>query len=450
MHDVESVKRLLKGDARTANVAKNILASFALKGVSIIVSFLLVPLTIGYVSSELYGVWLTLSSVLTWLCFLDVGFSQGLKNKLAEAVAVGDFRKGKSLVSTTYFMMLIIVIPVCIVLQVIIPLVDWCTLLNIDMQYQEEIKLVMGVLIAFACLQMVVNVIVSVVAAFQQVALSNSLNVIGSVLSLIVIYIQTKTCPPSLLSLSLSLAAVPIVVFVLATILLFSTKFKSIVPSVNSIKLGYVKDLFSLGYKFFIINIQVVVLYQSTNVLISNVSSPIDVTNYNVAYRLLNVAMMAYTIILTPLWPAYTDAYTKGDFLWMEKTFNRMRKVLLISILGCFVITLASPFIYKIWLGNSVEVPFAMTLLVAIYVSVYCWMNLNGTLAIGMGKVKVSSCMVLVGMVLHIPLSLFFSSYMGAYGVLLSLILINTFYAVVTKTQVHKILNKTATGIWLQ
>ena len=72
---------LVSGDKRSINVKKNVLGSIIIKGVSMIISFMLVPLTIGYVSSDLYGVWLTLSSILTWLTFLDIGISQGLKNK---------------------------------------------------------------------------------------------------------------------------------------------------------------------------------------------------------------------------------------------------------------------------------------------------------------------------------------------------------------------------------
>ncbi|MBQ4462529.1 MAG: hypothetical protein II908_12010, partial [Bacteroidaceae bacterium] len=75
------------GNSRTVAVKKNILISLLMKGVSIAVSFALVPLTIGYVSPELYGVWLTLSSIMTGLSFMDIGFSQGLKNKLTEAIA---------------------------------------------------------------------------------------------------------------------------------------------------------------------------------------------------------------------------------------------------------------------------------------------------------------------------------------------------------------------------
>jgi len=281
---------LNSGSERSAIVKKNILASFGIKGISMIVSFALVPLTIGYVSSELYVGWLTLSSILTWLCFLDIGFSQGLKNKLTETIAHEDWDKGKSLVSTTYFMMILIFVPICVLLELLIPHINWCNLLNVNPIYESEIVQVMSVLIVFACLQMVVNVFVSVVAAFQKVALSNSFAVIGNVISLIIIFVLTKTCPPSLLSLAFSLAAMPIAVTIIASIILFTHSFKRVALSFKSIRKDYIKELLGLGYKFFIINIQVLVLYQSTNVLISNVSSPNEVTTYNIAYKLLNAA----------------------------------------------------------------------------------------------------------------------------------------------------------------
>lgn len=122
--------RILSGDSRGDKVKRNIIESFLIKGVSIVVSLALVPITIGYVSPELYGVWLTLSSVMMWVQFLDIGFTQGLKNKLAEAVALGQIEKGKSLVSTTYFMMALIFVPLCVVLEFLIPIVNWTGLLN--------------------------------------------------------------------------------------------------------------------------------------------------------------------------------------------------------------------------------------------------------------------------------------------------------------------------------
>lgn len=414
------------------------------------VSFALVPLTIGYVSSELYGVWLALSSILTWLHYLDIGFSQGLKNKLTEAIAQGAWERGRSLVSTTYFMMVVIFLPVCILLELAIPFIDWCSLLNVSSQYSNEIVKAMYVLVAMACLQMIINVITSVVAAFQKVALSNAFMPIGNLISLVVIYILTKTCPPSLTALAMSLAAMPVLVALVASLILFTSKFKEIAPRISSIRKEYIKDLFGLGYKFFIINIQVIVLYQSTNILISNVSSPNEVTTYNIAYKLLSLAMMFYTIITTPLWPAYTDAFTRGDYDWMKNMRKKMQKIWILSTVGCFLVAGLSPWIYQLWIGDTPHIPFLMTLLVAIYVVAYCWMNLNGTLIVGMGKVKVETIIVIIGMLIHIPLSYYLSSYIGAYGVLSSLILINVIYGIVMNTQVGMLLNKTAKGIWNQ
>lgn len=443
------IGEFFKGNQRSVTVKKNIIYSILIRIVSIAVSFLIVPITIGYVSAELYGVWLTLSSIMTWLSFMDIGFTQGLKNRLTEAIAVEDWTRGRELVSTTYFMMLIIFIPVCCILILLVPLVDWCSLLNVNSIYSDEVSKVMVVVIGFACLHMIVNVIVSVVAAFQKVALSNSFPVIGNLLSLMVIIVLTKTCPPSLVYLSLTFCSLPVLVTVVASIFLYHKAFNKVSPSISCIRFGFIKDLWGLGYKFFIINIQALVLYQSTNVLISYVSSPLDVTSYNLAYRYLNLSMMLFTIITAPLWPAYTDAYAKGDYEWMTNTRNKMQKVFIASIIAAVVMVLISPIFYKIWVGDKAEVPFMMTIIVALYVIAFCWMNLNGTLIVGMGKLKIQTYLCVFGMIVHIPFSLLLSKFFGPYGVLVSLTAITFIYAIVVRVQVKKILNKTATGLWL-
>ena len=446
----ERCKLLFSGNERSIAVNKNILSSILLRGISILISFMLVPITIGYVSPELYGVWLTISSIITWLSFLDIGFTQGLKNKLTEAIALEDWHRGKSLVSTTYVMLLLIFIPICIILELIIPIINWSNLLNVDVMFELEIRRVMFAIIAFFCIQMIVNVIVSVIAAFQRVALSNSFSVIGQFLALIIILILTKTAPPSLLSLSFALSLMPVLVTIVASLILFKGKYSIVAPSISFFDKYLVKDLFGLGYKFFIINIQVVVLYQSTNILISHLSSPLDVTVYNIAYKYLNVSMMLYTIITAPLWPAYTDAYVRKDFDWMRDMRKKMNKILGLSVIGCVFLIIMSKPVYHIWIGDEVYIPLQMTIMVAVYVVAYCWMTLNGTLIVGMGVVKLETIMVVLGMFMHIFLALFLGKLWGAYGVIASMIIVNLMYAVVFNIQVNKILHNSAKGIWLK
>ncbi len=91
-----------KGHERSIKAKKNIIASFFIRGISIAISLILVPLTINYVNPSRYGIWLTLSSIIAWFSFFDIGLTQGLRNKFAEAKAKGNDELAQIYVSTTF------------------------------------------------------------------------------------------------------------------------------------------------------------------------------------------------------------------------------------------------------------------------------------------------------------------------------------------------------------
>lgn len=446
---IKAIKSIfIGGSERTTIVKKNILGSLAIKVVSIATSLLLVPMTLGYVSSEIYGVWLTISSILHWLTYMDVGFTHGLKNRLNECLARKDYEKGKSLVSTTYAIMFAIFVPLSTILIVVSPWIDWCRILNVDPSNQEVILKTMQVLFVFMALQMIVNVFVTIVAAYQKTALSSLFAVIGQVCSLCIIGMMTLFVKPSLLNLAFAYSLMPIVIVLVASIIYFKTSMKEVAPSLKAINTAYIKDLWGLGIKFFIIQLQMIVLYQATNILISHISGPESVTHYNISYKLLNVVVMVYSIILNPLWPAFTDAYTKADFTWMKNIYIKMQKLYGVLCILVALVVVISPFIIKLWVKDMVTVPFILTISIAIYTLLHCWVSLQAILINGTGKVTLQSYIILIGLVLHIPLSLFLGHYIGIYGVVASMSFINLIYASVFTIQIRKILNRTAIGIW--
>lgn len=441
---------IFTGNARSVTIKKNIIASLGIRGCSIIISLMLVPMTLGYVSSELYGIWLTLSSIMLWLNFFDVGFTLGLKNKLAEAIAQNNLEKGKSLVSTTYFMMILIFIPLLIILESTIPFINWSTFLNVQSIYNEEIIKCLYILAACFCIQMILNVFTAVVAAFQQVALSSLFSVIGNFFSLITIFFLTKYCPPSLLALAIAISVMPLLVIFTASIIFFKRKYKNVSPNIHYIDRKYAKELFTLGYKFFLIQIQGVVLYQCTNILISRLSGPEYVTAYNIAYKYLNIALMVYSIVLTPLWPAFTDAYTRKDFIWMKSIYKKMTRFYIFS--ACIVILMiaSSNIIYKLWIGDRAEVPFSMTLALGIFILINSWDALQVNLINGIGTIKLQTYVTLIGLIFHIPLSLFIGKYIGAIGVVISMTIIICIYSIFFTIQIKQILTQKAKGIWIK
>lgn len=444
------INKLFSGSSRSSQIKKNIVGSIAIKGISILTSLLLVPLTLNYVNKELYGIWLTLSSIVLWLNFFDIGFTLGLKNKLAESLAVKDYVSGKYLVSTTYYMMVIIFLPICLLILLITPLLNWPSILNISYIYNDDIIKVLYILIISVFFQMFFNVLGAVVSAYQKVAFSSLFVMLGQVLSLFFVYILTLIAPPSLIGLALAISVSPIIILSIFSFYLYKNKFKEVSPSYNHIDRKRVKELFGMGIKFFIIQIQVIVLYQSTNIIISNIAGPEAVTEYNIAYKYLSVAAMLFNIILTPLWPAFTDAYTLKDYGWMRNIYKKMCYIYISVAIGIFFLVIISPYVYTLWIGDSVNISASMTIIIALFITINSWDSLQVIMINGIGAVKLQTFVVLIGLLFHIPLAFFFGSKIGAQGVILSMICINTIYAIVFTTQINKIINKKAHGLWIK
>ncbi len=435
-------------DSRTGKVKKNILGSLIVKGISIIISFLIVPLTLGYVSSELYGVWLTLSSISVWLGFFDIGFTLGLKNKLTEALAQGDIQTGQQLVSTTYVLLFVIFMPLCLLITVIIPYLDWCSLLNISTLYEYDVVRTMTIIVICFSLQMILNIISTIFQSMQKVAISSLFPVVGSAFSLLLIYLSTIYVKPSLMVLAFCISAAPVVIYIIISCYLFLGKLNYLAPSIRNVNFKLFHDLFELGAKFFIIQIQVVVFFQTTNFLISNISSPETVSVYNIAYKYLSVATMLLTIVMNPFWPAFTDAKAKGDYQWMKSIYQKLSKLFILFLAGVLTMVILSPVAYGLWIGSKLHIPMSWTLLIAIYTIINCWDSLHVYIINGLGILKLQTYIVMIGIIFHIPFSYMLSPCFGAKGVILSMIIITSIYSIFFTIQVRKYMHGKAVGIW--
>jgi len=72
---------------RTHNYVRQIKGAVVYKAVAMAASFLAIPLMIRYLGQEQFGVWSTLLTVMSWIVFFDLGVGNGLRNKVAEALA---------------------------------------------------------------------------------------------------------------------------------------------------------------------------------------------------------------------------------------------------------------------------------------------------------------------------------------------------------------------------
>ena len=134
----------------------------------------------------------------------------------------------------------------------------------------------------------------------------------------------------------------------------------------------------------------------------------------------------------------------------MNNIYKKMVRVYVVVFIAITLIVIASPILYKIWIGDKVDIPFLLTTAIAIYTLIHCWDSLQVTLINGTGCVKLQTYVIVVGLVLHIPLSLLIGKHIGVYGIIASMSIINIIYAIFFTTQIRKIIKQTATGIWIK
>ena len=204
----------------------------------------------------------------------------------------------------------------------------------------------------------------------------------------------------------------------------------------------------SLGLKFFIIQIAFVIIYQTDNIVIAQLFGPKEVTPYNIAYKFFSIIPMVFSIILTPFWSAFTEAYIKQDNIWISLSIKKLIRIWVlfsISALGMLVI---SNKIYSIWIGATLKVPFALSATIAFYIIINTWCMIFSIFLNGVGKLRLQVYSALFGALINIPLSIFLGRLIGISGVVLSICLLAFISAIWSPIQYYKIINNQARGIW--
>lgn len=433
---------------RSRLIKKNIAGSFLLKIINISISLLLVPMTIGYVSSKLYGIWITLSSIISWISFFDIGFGNGLKNKVTEFLAKNDYKTARKYIATTYMFLFVIFSFVGILLYNIIPLIPWCSLINVDICFANDIIKVLRIITIFFCITMVLKIQCTVLNALQRIATSNLFDTIGQLSVLISTFILTLVTKPSIVYLAYIVSGMPLISLLIGTVWIYGYKYKNLKPKFSDIDKTFASNILGLGLKFFIIQIAYIVLYQTTSVIISNVSNPEYVTEYNVVYKYFSISLMAFNIIIAPFWTAFTDAYSRNDYPWMQSVYKKLLKTFLFTFLISFILFIFYPIAFHLWLGSKVTIHLSMVVIVCIYTIMNAWNGINATIINGIGKIKIQLYSSIIGTLLNIPTAFILGHLLGAQGVVLSIVIFCLIPAILLHIQTKKLLNKTASGIW--
>ena len=442
------IKRFLKGDSRTIKARKNIFFSIAIKGIDSLVYLLLVPVTLGYLNSYEYGIWLTLNSILMWINSFDIGLGNGLRNKLAIAMANDDKKLAQIYVSTTFFMLITIMGILMLIGSICSPFIDWYSILNTTAKNVGHLSEIVFVSFAIFCFNFIFKFVGNVYLALQLPAINNLMVTLGHLLSLIIIFALTKTTQGSSFWVAVIYSASPLIVYLISYPITFYKIYPFLAPSYRLFKTQYLKDLFNIGVQFFLLQLAGLILFALSNLLISHMFGPESVTPYNIAYRYFSIILMLMNIVISPMWSATTDAYERGDIDWIKRNMKSIHKILYIAFISLIFMVAISKWVYLLWVGKSVQIPILLSSLMAIYVMVLIFSLSYSNFINGLGKLSLQTINTVSVAILFIPICYFLGNLYGLYGIIIGMICLNLSGAVLNYIQFNKLINKKADGIW--
>ena len=442
-------KKLSSENQRTAMIKRNIIGSGFLRIVNIAISLIVVPLTLNYLTVVGYGIWLTVSSIIGWLSYFDLGFAHGFRNKFAESLAIGDKVLARKYVATTYISLLVLFSCILVICLIVNCFVDWSSLLNIDISYSFELKKVFSILVVTFCVNIVANVFIMMLNADQKTALASFVQTSGQFIALIGIIILTSISNGSLTLLALIYSGLPVLVTIIYSVAFFrSSRYKEFVPSLRFFDRKLISNILGLGVNFFIIMISMLLIFQITNVLISRILGPETVSEYNITYKYFNVLHMFSIIILTPCWSAFTEAYIKKDYIWMKNMKHRLEQIWICIIPIVCLMCFFAPTIFKVWIGDDIHIHDDVIIVLGVYTVVQILAGTYMYIINGIGKIRLQMMIYLLFAIISIPLMISLGKVLGIIGIISVPILVYVTQIIVARIQLNKLINHQAKGIW--
>lgn len=349
----EAVRR----ESRLYGVGSTVLAGVLAKVVTVICNLALVPTLVGYLGPGPFGIWAAYQSIQSILLFADFGIGNGMQNAVTAAIAHGDTRRARALVSSAFAALAAaagLIGVLAIVAVVWSPLPSWFAGTRLDAAEQAASQVGIAVFVATGLLAIPLSCGERLAVALQRGFITHVTRTIATVASLACVLVLVRQ-RAGFAAICLA-TATPILVGPLLSWFFVARRSGWAWPAMAAVRASDIKAVLSSGAGFLAVQLTAIFGFGLDPLLIERYAGPVEVANYAVVQRLFSVVPMAIGIVLAPLWPAYADARARSDSPWICTTFRRslLATAAVAAGLSMAIAVLAEPITWR-WLGKALE-----------------------------------------------------------------------------------------------
>lgn len=399
----------------------NIVLNFLLKGFSIVINFLTIPLILNYLNSKEYGLWILILSITNWVYIFDIGIGNGLKNKIAQYLNLKNYSEIKKYIITSYFFVTILSLIIFYFIYILFNILNLNTLLKVNFLNRNELLFLMIINVGFVCFNFILSLCNNIFVGSQKIYLSALNNVFSQSLNLIFIGILYLKEEKSIIYLSISYGVSISISHIIFTIFYFN-KNKILIPKISDVSLDKLYGILNIGGKIFVIQIAGLIIFSTDNFIIANFLGPEMVTEYSIVYKFFSIPLIAINLILGPVWPEATKEYYNKNYDWFKNILKKLKKMFIFLILGILLmICIGRKFIY-IWTTYKVDPSISLIIMTSISIILICYSNIYSTILLGINEISFMMILSIVQAIMNIFLSYVFIKYtaLGVNGIILA------------------------------
>jgi O-antigen/teichoic acid export membrane protein len=389
------------------------------RAVGILVSAASLGLAVRYLGKERYGMWATASTLIAWLALANLGLGHGLTTRISASLGRSDRGAAARAICSTYAIITFMALILLGVGAVACAWVPWPAVFNVASATAiAEARPMATVVVLATVLLLPLSVSGSVLAGYQRSDVANLISGASGVLGLAALYAATRAGAslPVLAAVVLSPLALA---HVANTVWVWRRGIARVTRA--SFSLAEARSMLWIGAQFFVLQIITLIVFEAGAVIIAQRFDAGEVTPYAVTNRMMMLIVTLCNVVLTPLWPAYGEAFACGDSGWVRQVFWRtIRTALAVWAPLAVVLVLAGPAIIHAWAGPAAVPSLAMLIVLVFYAL---------SLVLGMvvayplnGIGELSSQLIGGGLMalLHVPLALYLCRKFGPTGVAVS------------------------------
>ena len=353
--------RVLPNSDRGKAFLRNTAVAFAGRLANAVCSIAQVPIAYHYLGPTEFGVWVTLTSLIALLGFADLGIGLGIQNSVAEALGSKSSRQIAILIGQGVTMLASLAAALYIILLIVIQYFPWGKLYHFKGADFASFRHGALVLATVFCLNLPASVFQRAMTGLQRSWIVSSSISIGNVLCLFLVYLAAhyKCSFPEFVEA----ASIPMLLSNLSLGILLCKEYNPLITPRSELAPHKLWLQMKLGLPFTVPQLAASAIVMIPPLIIASILGPAAVADFNIAQRLLSFFSQFQGLLMSTLWPAFTEARASGDFLWLRANYRRAWYFTIgLVALPQVAYPIWAPFALKHWIG---EVTFSFALLCA-------------------------------------------------------------------------------------